>query len=700
MEVAPYVAPDIAQAQEFFRALFPNGGLVHFRAVPEPKDSRPPTNHFYDVGDPELIAHFVNYCHAERRAAFFLPGTSAPGKTGKDGVLSLPAVLVDLDKGDTRTNLERASAEFGVPTMIVRSGGTTEEGKPKLHAYWVLEEPATGDAINAVCHAREQLALKFGGDPAFKQPAQIIRIPGSVHFKGTPKLVRLDTVQADRYKLAVFTGKLGGAPAPAKPAGGMTFNDLMNLTKFKPPQSTADRALTAPIEAEGKSGITRFEGATAAFGHWARMVREGKMTEDEARKAAHEWNVATLQPPWEPDRIDREFNAVLALDRKNNPAPDPVTGPDGFSIEAWRSDIHEGEPPPREWIVKGVLPRGTAGIFASVGDAGKSMMVLKLGLDIAIGSGSFPPHFFGGKVATQGTVVILTAEDDRTELHRRLHALDPTNQRKGKPLYVVPMISAGGLAPLVKEDASGAELTEFFKKVATQLAKFSDLRLVVFDPASVFVAGDLNGNELGAMLMSNSATLAAELKATVMWVHHFNKSKTSPSTLAEARESIRGAGALVDNARWALVLWEADEDDRFKALDALGQKARAMKEGVVYKGGVAKSNAPAEKRIRTFVRNDKTGLLEDATDAIKAGTPAQAEQDTKLYNALLALDDERIGFTFPRSRKALDENDLLGPLVKATGLSANDIDAAMVRLIDDGKIKRTDDKAKRYSVVR
>lgn len=162
------------------------------RAVPEPKDGRPSTNHHYmlDRTFPDNVAGFLDYCAAEQRAAFFLPGLVKVGGTGKADVLSLPAVLVDFDRGAPLAGLEAAEKLLGIADIVVESGGQTESGA-KYHAYWRLARPATGAEILEVCRAREALALRFGGDPAFKQPAQVIRMPGSIHFKAAPAPVRL-----------------------------------------------------------------------------------------------------------------------------------------------------------------------------------------------------------------------------------------------------------------------------------------------------------------------------------------------------------------------------------------------------------------------------------------------------------------------------------------------------------------------------
>ncbi len=689
--------PDVAQALQFFGTLYPAGGIVHFRAVPEPKDNRRPTNHHYalDHHFPTVIADFLAYCTAESRAAFFLPGTTRPGGTLIEDVLSLPAVLVDLDKGNTLGNLAEIEALIGAPTMTVTSGGTTAEGSPKLHAYWVLEEPAMDADISAVCATRLALAERFGGDRSFQQPAQVIRIPGSLHLKSTPKLVQLRSVTPHRYQLGAITRAVGAPPAqPAKPSGG-----FFDFNQVETPGGTLDRALTAPVHSEGADEITRYEAAGSALGHFIRMVREGRMTEAEAWEAARGWNLATLVPPWTKERLRQDFDRLVEIDRRTHgpiAAPAiPAAPTEGWSLTDWRADRFQGEPPARVYVVQGVIPAYTPGLFAAPGDAGKSMMVLKLALDVTtappVTPTTFPPRFFGGAVIARGAAVILTSEDDAQEVHRRLHALDPQNARAGKALYVVPMISAGGARSILAETPTGPAPTEFWHELRRQLLTIPDLKLVALDPLSSFVAGDTNDNMLGAALMTLLAEIAATTGAAVMVLHHFNKGKGTPANLNEARDAIRGAGALVDNGRWALAMWEADEDRAYETLKTLGQPHRARASGIVYQGGLAKSNAPGEKIIRTMVREPSTGLLEDVTEQIRAATPKNDEVDAIVFKALMAHKMEHPKFSFPKSRKSLESYGVLEIVRRIADLSDRKIEEAIERLVQNGQLQRTED---------
>lgn len=103
-------------------------------------------------------------------------------------------------------------------------------------------------------------------------------------------------------------------------------------------------------------------------------------------------------------------------------------------------------------------------VFAAAGDSGKGMMTLDLAMKVASGEGM--QNAFGGLVAHHGSAIILSAEDDRDELHRRVSRLDPQNKRSGYPydLIVVPLPNEGGVFPIMmKVDNTYVTSPEFEK---------------------------------------------------------------------------------------------------------------------------------------------------------------------------------------------------------------------------------------------
>lgn len=740
---APTMEPDVKQALTFFATLFPTGRgeSIHFRGVSEPKDNRSNQNLHYalDENFSTNLGGFLEWCAVDGRAAFFLPGVVQGHGTGKADVISLPAILIDFDKGNPDESLSKAEALIGPATLVVESGGRTEHG-PKLHAYWRLDKPATGEEIAQACALRETLARQFGGDPAFKQPAQVIRLPGSLHFKNGVKRVSLRTVRPERtVNLGSVAGRVRGLSvspdagstsatnAPQlglsvgtsdDPSGSRTDDGATRMGSVgaassawsfdfngdaEPIGNSVDRALTAPVHEGGVDELTRFEAAGKAIGHFIRMVREGRMEPDEAWLATKEWNVATLVPPWSEQRLRNDFDRLVRADvAERGPlvAVQPVaqtTHAQGWSLVDWRADRFQGRAPERRWLVEGLIPSGTAGLFAAVGDAGKSMLALKLALQITtaptVPAGPVDvasPVFFGQPVTARGAAVVLTAEDDADEVHRRLNGLDPTFARAGRPLYIIPMLATGGARSILVDGPAGPVQTEFWQELRAQLLAIPDLKLVVLDPLSSFVSADINkDNVAGAALMTMLGELATTSGASVMMVHHFAKAVV-PTGLSDARTAIRGAGALVDNGRWAVAMWEADQDKAYAVLKSMGQPERANQSGVVYFGGLAKGNAPGAKTLRTLVRSMSAGVLEDVTDNLAALVPRSDEVDDLVHRALVQHKMDKPRWSFPLSKNSVER--YIKPVLvqQKIDVSVRQMTAAVERLLARGLIRETD----------
>ena len=66
---------------------------------------------------------------------------------------------------------------------------------------------------------------------------------------------------------------------------------------------------------------SRFEGASAAIGHFIRMVHEGRMTKDEGWIGICGYNAAMLRPSWPLDRLKRETNRLWELHIKRHGPP-------------------------------------------------------------------------------------------------------------------------------------------------------------------------------------------------------------------------------------------------------------------------------------------------------------------------------------------------------------------------------------------
>jgi hypothetical protein len=731
------VQPDPKQALTFFAALFPKsqGDVLHFRAVPEParvyENGRrePPKNLHYalDGNFASTVEGFLEWCNIDQRAAFFLPGFVTTGGTGKADVLSMPAFTVDFDKGDPAASLASLEAAIGPATIIVESGGMTEHG-PKLHAYWRLSKPAVSGEIDTLCKAREAAALAYGGDPAFKQPAQVIRVPGSVHRKGDPVLVRLRAVRPElEYELPALAEKLlKASEAPAKERAPIQvaadwFN--FNTADVGTSHAAANDLRDVYVETEGKSGVTRWEWFNKVAGAEIADARAGRKSLDAARDYVKGKVLSHFECPedWDDARIDREFDALVKCDIKNNGpflsvAPVVTGKASGLRLTDWYARKQmKGKAPERRWLVEGLIPCGTPGVFASPGDTGKSMLALKLALQVSCTPRDSSvmqtanPTFFSCPVVGRGTVVFLTGEDDISEVHRRLNSLDPSGRWEGEDakLIIVPMLSTGGARAIVTDGPQGPMITPFWEELRAQLFELPELALVIVDPLTQFFGGNINDNTLAAAFMAELNLVASKTGAAVLLLHHLSKSADNGNgTRSAGRNGIMGASAFVNNARFAIMLEEATEDSAYKALKALGQPERAKQSGIVYCGGLVKSNAPAAKVTRWFVR-DQNGVLQDETVRVVQDTKDRlGAVDEIIHRELLKRKAADPRYSFTKSPSALqsewgsivEEHDL--PVTKeGKGKGAVSVTAVFGRLLAAGKLARTADRTERYEPV-
>ena len=277
-----------------------------------------------------------------------------------------------------------------------------------------------------------------------------------------------------------------------------------------------------------------------------------------------------------------------------------------------------GKAPEQKFLIGDTIPLGVPCVFAAAGDSGKGMMTLDLAMKVA--SGASMQNSFGGLVAEHGDVILITAEDDKDEMHRRISRLDPSKYRESyeHKLRILPLPNLGGVFPIMQKFDNSYLMGEEFSRIYDQMLEMNTLKLIIIDPMASFVHADVNADPAaGAAFMSLLAQMATETGATVMVNHHMAKIRDNDpvTTPEQARNLIRGTSAIVDGVRSAFAVWSVDEGTgRQRCRDLQLDYAR----NAVFDGAVVKSNGPANREIRHFIRNPDTGLLEDRSMDIRS----------------------------------------------------------------------------------
>lgn len=394
------VEPDPVQIATFLEVVFgwcegriPVRGFVD---MGQGKEGRPHNVWIdADATAPGKLATFANWAWREGAAVYVIPGTVAgAGQAKAAEVLQMQALVVDLDAGDIPAKLAHLLRHLGQPTLIIESGGRTPEGASKLHVWWKMTEPAEGAALACLCRLQGEIALKVGGDTHFRSAHQPIRVAGTVYHKhGNQRLVQIREHHSVEVDLDEFAERV--SEMPPLPGAGMVASG--SVTPDKP---RLDDVLVTPVREGGQDDWSRFEGASAAIGHFIRMVHEGRMSKDEGWQAICGYNAAMLRPSWPIERLQRESDRLWDLHvQKNGPplvrldsaAPAPSEMPT-FTLGALLDDT---SPMPEDIIAPRVLTPGGLLVLGGAPKVGKSDLTISWLVHMAAGQpflGFTPPR--------------------------------------------------------------------------------------------------------------------------------------------------------------------------------------------------------------------------------------------------------------------------------------------------------------------
>lgn len=330
----------------------------------------------------EKMETFAAWAAREGAAVYVIPGTvAASGQAKAADVRQMQTVVVDLDAGDIGAKLDHLVRHLGEPTLVVESGGRTAEGAAKLHVWWRLTEPAEGEDLVRLCRLRGDIAVKVGGDTHFRSAHQPIRVAGTVYHKGG--VTRLVTIRHHRPHVEVDLADFAEAveAMPVLPGVGVPTGPGLE----KP---SLDAVLTTPVHAGGEDAWSRFQGASAAIGHYIRQVHEGRMSGDAGWEAICQYNAAMLRPPWPLERLKAEADRLWRLHiERHGPALERTETPTLAALPAYRLGalLDDTSPMPEDIIAPRLLTPGGMLVLGGAPKVGKSDFLIALLVHMAAG---------------------------------------------------------------------------------------------------------------------------------------------------------------------------------------------------------------------------------------------------------------------------------------------------------------------------
>ena len=147
-----------------------------------------------------------------------------------------------------------------------------------------------------------------------------------------------------------------------------------------------------------------------------------------------------------------------------------------------------GDPPLREWLVPDMIPSRTVSLLYGDGGTGKSLIALQLAVATVLG------QIWLNKLPTRGPVIYFSAEDDRGELHRRLHAICKSHSTAAaniSGLHIANMAGKDALLAGISKKTGALTMSPVFDKL-NEYAGAIRPKLIVLDTLADIYPGNEN----------------------------------------------------------------------------------------------------------------------------------------------------------------------------------------------------------------
>lgn len=596
-----FLEPDPAQIAAFFDVVFDYcDGLIPVRSFIDKGQGIEGKPHNIwidaDASAPEKLTTFANWAGREGAAVYVIPGTVAESGHAKSAdITAMQAIVVDIDTGDIGAKLTHLTQHLGDPTLIVESGGRTPEGAHKLHVWWKLSEPATDADVEQVCALRGAIAAKVAGDTHFRSAHQPIRVPGTIYHKGgSQRMVQILQHAAKReVDLADFAEMVSAMP-PMPGIGAASTSS--------PGKPALADVLTTPVHEGGADAWSRFEGASAAIGHYIRQVHDGRISPDEGWEAICQYNAAMLRPSWPLDRLKAESDRLwrLHVERNGPPLLRPAETARRADMPAFTFGalLDDGSPMPADIVAPRLLTPGGLLVLGGAPKVGKSDFLICLLAHMAAGVA-----FLGFTPPRPLRIFYLQAEIHYHYLRERLQAirLDPAVIAAAREnLVVTPKLR------LLLDERGVALAVDAIK------SHFPDdpPDVICIDPIRNLFDGGPDGggeNDNGAMMFFLQQRVeqlrdAVAPDAGVILAHH-TKKLNKKQVAEDPFQALSGASALRGFYTSGIIMYRPDEDMPARRLEIELRNGPAIGPMLVDKRGGqwVEIDASSERLIRKDV---------------------------------------------------------------------------------------------------
>jgi RecA-family ATPase len=172
--------------------------------------------------------------------------------------------------------------------------------------------------------------------------------------------------------------------------------------------------------------------------------------------------------------------------------------------------------PPRNWIVGDWIPEGAVTLLSGDGGTGKSLLALQLAVAVSTGERwlSLP--------TITGNALVLAAEDESDELHRRLFDVATALGRPLADLDRLRIIAAAGYDAALFEADEGAARGVWTRRFLQlgDLVRTHVPRVVILDTSADLYAANENARRQVKQFINGLARLAMEMRCGIVLLSH------------------------------------------------------------------------------------------------------------------------------------------------------------------------------------
>jgi len=226
------------------------------------------------------------------------------------------------------------------------------------------------------------------------------------------------------------------------------------------------------------------------------------------------------------------------------------------------SFIFDTEPPPREYLIPDFMPATESGLLVAAGGTGKGHLQIALAVSMALGF-----DFGGYSIPKPRGVVLVSVEDDRNEMHRRMRAAldiafrdssigwEDVRGALEKRIRIVDLRGTTGVR-------LGPDMRDQILRVVERV---EDPGFISFDPLSRVLPdmageGDLNSQAGAGIIVNEMDALRTASGCTVLGSHHVAKDAIRNGGELELTAAT-GSQQLIDLSRWTLNLRSVKPDE-------------------------------------------------------------------------------------------------------------------------------------------